>query len=103
MPVQRPYNPNAKRMAEMIPGGLGEGGRADQNRHLRMGREYLEAGEGGGEHQAALMGLDYGDQRSGQFLWSLFTCTSANGGSNSANGATSRLMHHRRGKIDNRS
>ncbi len=34
MPVQRPYNPNARRMAEMIRGGLGEDWRSGQNCHL---------------------------------------------------------------------
>ncbi len=33
MPVQRPYNPNARRMAEMIQ-GLGEDWRSGQNCHL---------------------------------------------------------------------
>jgi hypothetical protein len=38
MPVQRPYNPNARRMAEADPGGLRQDRRRGRDRFLRMGR-----------------------------------------------------------------
>ncbi len=44
MPVQRPYNPNAKRMAEMIRCGLGKSG-CPKIVTYEWG-EYLETGEG---------------------------------------------------------
>ncbi|MCK7501365.1 MAG: hypothetical protein MZW92_73165 [Comamonadaceae bacterium] len=38
MPVQRPYNPNAKRIAEMMQADLAKIGVNARARHLRVGR-----------------------------------------------------------------
>ncbi|HAZ78190.1 MAG TPA: ABC transporter substrate-binding protein, partial [Enterobacteriaceae bacterium] len=54
MPVQRPYNPNAKRMAEMIQADWAKIGVQAKIVTFEWG-EYLKRVKGG-EHQAALMG-----------------------------------------------
>ena len=54
MPVQRPYNPNAKRMAEMIRADWAKVGVQTKIVTYEWG-EYLKRVKGG-EHQAALMG-----------------------------------------------
>ena len=82
MPVQRPYNPNAKRMAEMIQADWAKIGVQTHIVTYEWG-EYLKRVKGG-EHQAALMGWTTATGDPDNFFGPLFTCTSANGGSNSA-------------------
>jgi dipeptide transport system substrate-binding protein len=82
MPVQRPYNPNAKRMAEMIQADWAKIGVQTKIVTYEWG-EYLKRVKGG-EHQAALMGWTTATGDPDNFFGPLFTCTSANGGSNSA-------------------
>ena len=82
MPVQRPYNPNAKRMAEMIQADWAKIGVQTKIVTYEWG-EYLKRVKGG-EHQAALMGWTTVTGDPDNFFGPLFTCTSANGGSNSA-------------------
>ena len=82
MPVQRPYNPNAKRMAEMIQADWAKVGVQTKIVTYEWG-EYLKRVKGG-EHQAALMGWTTATGDPDNFFGPLFTCTSANGGSNSA-------------------
>lgn len=82
MPVQRPYNPNAKRMAEMIQADWAKVGVKTNIITFEWG-EYLNRIKNG-EHQAALMGWTTATGDPDNFFGPLFTCTSANGGSNSA-------------------
>ncbi|WP_411704393.1 ABC transporter substrate-binding protein [Edaphovirga cremea] len=82
MPVQRPYNPNAKRMAEMIQADWAKIGVQAKIVTFEWG-EYLTRVKNG-EHQAALMGWTTATGDPDNFFGPLFTCTSANGGSNSA-------------------
>ncbi|MFK3659042.1 ABC transporter substrate-binding protein [Scandinavium sp. NPDC088450] len=82
MPVQRPYNPNAKRMAEMIQADWAKIGVKATITTYEWG-EYLKRVKDG-EHQAALMGWTTATGDPDNFFGPLFTCQSANGGSNSA-------------------
>ncbi|MCS3407723.1 ABC transporter substrate-binding protein [Serratia sp. AKBS12] len=82
MPVQRPYNPNAKRMAEMIQSDWAKIGVRATIVTFEWG-EYLQRIKNG-EHQTALMGWTTANGDPDNFFGPLFTCVSANGGSNSA-------------------
>ena len=82
MPVQRPYNPNAKRMAEMIQADWAKIGVTAKVVTFEWG-EYLKRVKSG-EHQAALMGWTTATGDPDNFFGPLFTCRSADGGSNSA-------------------
>lgn len=82
MPVQRPYNPNARRMAEMIQADWEKIGVKASVVSYEWG-EYLKRIRSG-EHDAALMGWTTATGDPDNFFGPLFTCTSANGGSNSA-------------------
>lgn len=82
MPVQRPYNPNAKRMAEMIQADWAKIGVQTTITTYEWG-EYLKRVKDG-EHQAALMGWTTATGDPDNFFGPLFTCQSAKGGSNSA-------------------
>ncbi len=82
MPVQRPYNPNARRMSEMIQADWAKVGVQAKIVTFEWG-EYLKRVKGG-EHQAALMGWTTATGDPDNFFGPLFTCTAANGGSNSA-------------------
>ncbi|ADO48654.1 ABC transporter substrate-binding protein [[Enterobacter] lignolyticus] len=82
MPVQRPYNPNARRMAEMIQADWAKIGVTAKITSYEWG-EYLKRVKDG-EHQAALMGWTTATGDPDNFFGPLFTCQSANGGSNSA-------------------
>ncbi|MFH8134572.1 ABC transporter substrate-binding protein [Pantoea osteomyelitidis] len=82
MPVQRPYNPNARRMAEMIQADWGKVGIKAKIVSYEWG-EYLKRVKGG-EHQAALMGWTTATGDPDNFFGPLYSCTSANGGSNSS-------------------
>lgn len=82
MPVQRPYNPNARRMAEMIQADWAKVGVQAKIVSFEWG-EYLKRVKDG-EHQAALMGWTTATGDPDNFFGPLFSCTSANGGSNSS-------------------
>ena len=82
MPVQRPYNPNSKRVAEMIQNDWSKVGIKAKIVSYEWG-EYLKRVKDG-EHQAALMGWTTATGDPDNFFGPLFTCQSANGGSNSA-------------------
>lgn len=82
MPVQRPYNPNARRMAEMIQADWQKVGIQASIVTFEWG-EYLKRVKNG-EHQAALMGWTTATGDPDNFFGPLFSCTSANGGSNSS-------------------
>jgi len=82
MPVQRPYNPNARRMAEMIQADWANVGIKANIVSFEWG-EYLNRVKNG-EHQAALMGWTTATGDPDNFFGPLFSCTSANGGSNSS-------------------
>ena len=82
MPVQRPYNPNAKRMAEMIQADWAKVGITAKIVTFEWG-EYLTRVKNG-EHQAALMGWTTATGDPDNFFGPLYSCTSANGGSNSS-------------------
>ncbi len=82
MPVQRPYNPNSRRIAEMIQSDWANVGVTAEIRTYEWG-EYL-AGIRKGEHSAALFGWmsDNGDPDN--FANVLLGCGSIKGGSNAA-------------------
>jgi len=82
MPVQRPYNPNARRMAEMIQADWQKVGVNAKIVTYEWG-EYLQRLKNG-DHQAALMGWTTATGDPDNFFGPLFTCTAAQGGSNSA-------------------
>lgn len=82
MPVQRPYNPNARRMAEMIQADWAKVGIKASIVSYEWG-EYLKRVKGG-EHHAALMGWTTATGDPDNFFGPLYSCTSANGGSNSS-------------------
>ncbi|MCS3430317.1 ABC transporter substrate-binding protein [Klebsiella sp. BIGb0407] len=82
MPVQRPYNPNARRMAEMIQADWKKVGVNAKIVTYEWG-EYLQRLKNG-DHQAALMGWTTATGDPDNFFGPLFTCTAAKGGSNSA-------------------
>ncbi|RWR03649.1 peptide ABC transporter substrate-binding protein [[Pantoea] beijingensis] len=82
MPVQRPYNPNARRMAEMIQADWAKVGVKANIISFEWG-EYLKRVRNG-EHQAALMGWTTATGDPDNFFGPLFSCTSAEGGSNSS-------------------
>jgi len=82
MPVQRPYNPNARRMAEMIQSDWAKIGIKASIVSYEWG-EYLKRVRSG-EHQAALMGWTTATGDPDNFFGPLYSCTSAQGGSNSS-------------------
>lgn len=82
MPVQRPYNPNARRMAEMIQADWAKIGVKAKIVSFEWG-EYLKRLKAG-EHQTALMGWTGDNGDPDNFLATLLSCESAKTGSNYA-------------------
>ncbi len=82
MPVQRPYNPNAQRMAELIQSDWEKVGVKAKIVSFEWG-EYLKRSQQG-EHQTVLLGWtgDYGDPDN--FLNVLLACAAAKDGTNRA-------------------
>ncbi|WP_448188346.1 ABC transporter substrate-binding protein [Azospirillum sp. sgz301742] len=83
MPVQRPYNPNAKRMAEMMQEDLAKVGIKAKIVQYEWGeyRKRLQAGE----HQMGMMGWTGDNGDPDNFLHTLLGCDAARpGGSNIA-------------------
>ena len=82
MPVQRPYNPNARRMAEMIQADWAKVGVTAKIVSYEWG-EYLKRASAG-EHQTALLGWTGDNGDPDNFLSVLLGCDAVKGGSNYA-------------------
>ncbi|HAI05558.1 MAG TPA: ABC transporter substrate-binding protein, partial [Pantoea sp.] len=80
MPVQRPYNPNARRMAEMIQSDWAKIGVKAKIVTYEWG-EYLKRAKAG-EHQTVMMGWTGDNGDPDNFLATLFSCSAAKDGSN---------------------
>ncbi len=82
MPVQRPYNPNARRMAEVIQADWAKVGVKAEIVSFEWG-EYLKRAQNH-EHSTVLLGWTGDNGDPDNFLASLLGCDAANGGSNYA-------------------
>ena len=82
MPVQRPYNPNAKRMAEMIQADWAKVGVKAKIVTYEWG-EYLERTKKG-EHQTMMLGWTGDNGDPDNFLYVLLGCPAAKTGGNRA-------------------
>ncbi len=82
MPVQRPYNPNAQRMAELMQADLAAVGITANLVTFEWG-EYLERSKNG-EHQMVLLGWTGDNGDPDNFLHVLLGCAAAEGGTNRA-------------------
>ena len=82
MPVQRPYNPNARRMAEMIQSDLAKVGVQAKIVTYEWG-EYLKR-SAAGEHQMVLLGWTSDNADPDNILDLLLSCQSVPGGANKA-------------------
>jgi dipeptide transport system substrate-binding protein len=80
MPVQRPYNPNARRMAEMIQADWAKIGVKANIVTYEWG-EYLKRAKNG-EHQSVMMGWTGDNGDPDNFFATLFSCDAAQKGSN---------------------
>lgn len=80
MPVQRPYNPNARRMAEMIQSDWAKIGVAAKIVTFEWG-EYLKRARAG-NHQSVIMGWTGDNGDPDNFFYTLFSCAAAKDGSN---------------------
>ena len=83
MPVQRPYNPNAKRIAELMQADLAKVGVKAEIKSFEWGeyRKRMQAGE----HQMGMLGWTGDNGDPDNFLHTLLGCDSAKaGGSNVA-------------------
>ncbi|MEE3652146.1 MULTISPECIES: dipeptide ABC transporter periplasmic-binding protein DppA [unclassified Brenneria] len=80
MPVQRPYNPNARRMAEMIQSDWAKVGVQAKIVTYEWG-EYLKRAKDG-EHQTVLMGWTGDNGDPDNFFATLFSCDASEKGSN---------------------
>ncbi|TCV95571.1 dipeptide ABC transporter periplasmic-binding protein DppA [Biostraticola tofi] len=80
MPVQRPYNPNARRMAELIQSDWAKVGVKAKIVSYEWG-EYLKRAKAG-EHQTVMMGWTGDNGDPDNFLATLFSCDAAKQGSN---------------------
>ncbi|GBU10178.1 dipeptide/heme ABC transporter periplasmic binding protein [Gammaproteobacteria bacterium] len=82
MPVQRPYNPNARRMAEMIQADWQKAGIKVTIKTFEWA-EYLQ-GAKDGQHQTVLLGWTGDNGDPDNFLATLLSCASVEQGSNYA-------------------
>jgi len=82
MPVQRPYNPNARRMAELIQADWAKVGVNARIVSFEWG-EYLKRSRLG-EHQTVLMGWTGDNGDPDNFLFTLLGCEAAKDGANRA-------------------
>ena len=80
MPVQRPYNPNAKRIAELMQADLAKIGVKAEIKSFEWGeyRKRMQAGE----HQTGMLGWTGDNGDPDNFLHTLLGCDAAKGGSN---------------------
>jgi dipeptide transport system substrate-binding protein len=81
MPVQRPYNPNAKRIAELMQADLAEINVKAEIKSFEWGeyRKRLQAGE----HQMGMLGWTGDNGDPDNFLYTLLGCASAKSASGS--------------------
>ena len=89
MPVQRPYNPNARRMAELIQADFAKVGVEAEIVSYEWG-EYLKRSKEKDRDGAVLLGWTGDNGDPDNFLAVLLGCDAV-GGANRASGATSRL------------
>ena len=82
MPVQRPYNPNARRMAELIQADWEKVGVEAEIVTYEWG-EYLERSKAG-EHQTVLLGWTGDNGDPDNFLHVLLGCAAVKDGTNRA-------------------
>ena len=82
MPVSRPYNPNAKRMAEMIQADWKAVGVDAEIVSYEWG-EYLKRSQAG-EHETVLLGWTGDNGDPDNFLFALLSCEAAKSGNNRA-------------------
>ena len=82
MPVQRPYNPNAKLMAELMQADLKKVGIDAEIVSYEWG-EYLKRGKAG-EHEMLLQGWTGDNGDPDNFLYQLLSCSASKDGSNRA-------------------
>ena len=82
MPVQRPYNPNARRMAEMVQADWAKAGVEAEIVSFEWG-EYLKRSSQG-EHQTVLLGWTGDNGDPDNFLYVLLGCAAAKDGANRA-------------------
>lgn len=82
MPVQRPYNPNARRMAEIIQADWADVGVEAEIVTYEWG-EYL-ARSNRGEHETVLLGWTGDNGDPDNFLYVLLSCDAAQNGANRA-------------------
>jgi dipeptide transport system substrate-binding protein len=82
MPVQRPYNPNARRMAELIQADWANVGVSAEIVSFEWG-EYLKRSLAG-EHQTLLLGWTGDNGDPDNFLYVLLSCDAAKDGANRA-------------------
>lgn len=80
MPVQRPYNPNARRMAEMIQADWKKIG-VEANIVTFEWGEYIKRAKDG-EHQVVTLGWGSDNGDPDNFMATLFSCDAAKDGSN---------------------
>jgi dipeptide transport system substrate-binding protein len=82
MPVQRPYNPNAKRIAELMQADLAKVGVKAEIKSYEWGeyRKRLQAGE----HQMGMLGWTGDNGDPDNFLHTLLGCDAVASGSNNA-------------------
>lgn len=80
MPVQRPYNLNARRMAEMVQADWAKIGVQAKIVTYEWG-EYLKRAKAG-EHRAVMMGWTGDNGDPDNFFATLFSCAAAKDGSN---------------------
>jgi len=80
MPVQRPYNPNARRMAEMVQADWAKIGVKAKIVTFEWG-EYLKRAKAS-EHQTVMMGWTGDNGDPDNFFATLFSCAAAKDGSN---------------------
>ncbi|WP_423837669.1 ABC transporter substrate-binding protein [Variovorax terrae] len=81
MPVQRPYNPNAKRIAELMQADLAKIGVKAEIKSFEWGeyRKRMQAGE----HQMGMLGWTGDNGDPDNFLYTLLGCASAQSASGS--------------------
>ena len=82
MPVSRPYNPNAKRMAELIQADWKAVGVDAEIVSYEWG-EYLKRSQAG-EHETVLLGWTGDNGDPDNFLFALLSCEAAKAGNNRA-------------------
>jgi dipeptide transport system substrate-binding protein len=82
MPVQRPYNPNARRMAELVQADWAEVGVQAEIVSFEWG-EYLKRSLAG-EHETLLLGWTGDNGDPDNFLYVLLSCDAAKDGANRA-------------------